>query len=101
MIDECYKFHPTGVYFKHFSRFKKPYDRAIVRLKEAGVFNHILSGYTGITEKSVVLSEDLITLKVEHYEGPFILLIICFAADIITFLLEVSVATSMKRKSMR
>ena len=89
VIDECWKHHPTGVFFKKMSHFRRPYDKAIVRLREAGVFDHILSGYSLIAPSKINIDAGLIVLKIHHYEGLFYLLVILLGMDVIIFMIEV------------
>ena len=85
-VQETWKKYPSGIILKKNSHFMRPYERAIVRLREAGVFEQILSKYK-INEPAPAKT-GLTVLKLEHYEGPFYLLLIFLTFDIVIFLIE-------------
>ena len=74
----------------------EPYNRAIVSLREAGVFDHILSGYKLKALPINAKHEGLMVLRIEHYEGPFYLLTIFLCIDVLIFILELLTMVNLK-----
>ena len=100
MVDEVWKSHSAGFFTRKWHRFVRPYDRVVVKLKEAGIFDHVLSGYILQAAPADVVNAELMVLKIEHYEGPFYLLMILLAFDMIIFLLEYSTSKKYKRSPL-
>ena len=98
IVDEIWKNHPAGLIFKKMSPFKIPYDRAIVRLREAGLFNRIMRLYSS-ARLSTIVETQISVLKVEHYEGPIYLFVILNLLIVMVFLLEICVAWCKNGKS--
>ena len=99
MIEECWKNHPAGIIFKKMSPFKIPYDRVIVRLREAGVLDRVMTSYSSARASTKVSTENSV-LKVEHYEGPIYLFVILNFLNTMAFFFEIlSIKWSKHRRS--
>ena len=88
-----------GYLFKKLSPLKRPFDRLIVRFREAGILNNIRLGFgQGIKEKIESGSQrtNQVVLKISHYEVPFLFLIAMLSFDFIIFLLELLMARFLK-----
>ena len=87
---ECWAHSVGGFYYKKHSIFKRPFDRFIVKLREAGILNEIIRKYTDSNNppKISAPNSNPVILTLAHYEVPMVLLTILLVLDFFVFLVE-------------
>ena len=87
IIPECWNTYQIGLVFKANNRFKFPFDRKILQLRNAGIINKVIKD---AMEKTTVQKDVAFpsSLRVTNLLGPFLLYLIMLVISILIFLVE-------------
>ena len=79
------------------SQFQKSFDQTIVRFREAGILDKIISGYTAKFKLSVPKDSKIVVLSLAHYETPMYVLAMMLIINLLAFFTEISFAFIRKK----
>ena len=89
IVDECMRTMPGGFYHQKMNRYQKPFNKAILGLKEGGIIEKIISKYTDASIAKTPPKSNLQVLTVGHFETPMYLVLTMWSLNIIFFAFEI------------